>query len=315
MAFHNVTFPAGIAYGSRVGAGFNTLIQQTASGHEVRLSRQSQGRHRCVPVKQLQSQAEAMALKTFALARRGSLHSFRLFDVLDNTSAADGTSAPTATDIGIGTGDGTTTSFQLFKVYDGSGPAPYLRTITLTVAGSVMVAVDGTPTFDFWEANGVITLFTAPTLGQIVTAGFRFEVPVRFTKAVDEWAKLQIDAYQLWSMPDLECVEVLDEIEWPEAWSPGGDYSHGSTGSDIQIVAREGRLQRVTPTANINVILPAPDPFPGGELFTIANQAPSTYTVQVRDDAGNAVGSPIAAGATKRVWLSVSSGTAVWGIG
>lgn len=315
MAFHNVSFPTGIAYGSRVGAAFNTLIQQTASGHEVRVARQAQGRHRFVPVKQLQSAAEAMALKTFALARRGSLHSFRLFDVLDNTSAADHVSAPAATDRGIGTGDGTTTAFQLAKVYDSSGPAPYSRTITLPVAGSILVAVAGTPTTSFTESNGVITLATAPTLGQVVTAGFRFEVPVRFAKAVDEWARLQIDAYQLWSMPDLECIEVLDEIEWPETWDPGGDYAHGSTGTDIQIQARNGRLQRVTPTANINAILPAPDLFPGGELFTVANQAPATYTVQVRDDAGNAVGSPIAAGAIKRVWLSVSSGTAVWGIG
>lgn len=315
MAFHNVSLPTGIQYGSQFGAGFSTIIQQTASGHEVRVSRQSAGRHRFFPLKQLQTTTEAMALKTFALARRGSLHSFRIKDEMDNTTASDGVSAPSATDVALGTGDGSETDFQLIKVYDSSGPAPYTRTITLPVAGSIVVAVAGTPTTSFTEANGVITLNTAPTLGQIVTAGCRFEVPVRFAKGIDDWARMQAEAYNVWSMPDLECIEVLDEVEWPETWDPGGDYNHGSTGSDIQIQAREGRLQRVTPTANIDAMLPAPDLFPGGELFTIANQAPSTYTVQVRDDAGNAVGSPIAAGATKRVWLSVSSGTAVWGVG
>lgn len=314
MAFHNVSLPTGLQYGSQFGAGFATIVQQTASGHEVRIARQSQARHRFFPLKALQSTTEALALKSFALARRGSLHSFRIKDELDNTSAADGTSAPTATDQAIGTGDGTETDFQLVKVYDSSGPAPYTRTITLPVSGSIVVAVAGTPTTSFTESNGVITLNTAPTLGQIVTAGYRFEVPVRFARGIDEWAKLQADAYGIWSMPDLECIEVLDEIEWPETWFPGGDTDWGSRSTDIILAPKDGRLHLVQATASINAVLPAPDEFPGGELFTIHNKAAATHTVQVRDDAGNAVGSAIAAGSTKRVWLSVSSGTAVWGI-
>ena len=315
MAFHNVSLPTGLQYGSQFGAGFSTIVQQTASGHEVRVARQSAGRHRFFPLKQLQTSAEAMALKTFALARRGSLHSFRIKDELDNTTAADGTSAPTSLDQGLGTGDGTTTTFQLVKVYDSSGPAPYTRTITLPVSGSIVVAVAGTPTTSFTESNGVITLNAAPTLGQVVTAGCRFEVPVRFAKGIDEWARLQADAFSVWSMPDLECIEVLYEVEWPELWYPGGDYDHGSKSSNILIDAKLGKLHLVQATANISAVLPAPDLFPGGDhIFTIHNKAASSHTVQVRDDAGNAVGSAISAGTTKRIFLSISSGTAVWGI-
>jgi hypothetical protein len=116
-------------------------------------------------------------------------------------------------------------------------------------------------------------------------------------------------------MPDLECIEVLDEVEWPETWYPGGDYNHGSRSTDVLISPKDGKMHRVTPTANLSAFLPAPDLYPGGDhLFTIANEAPATYTVQVRDDAGTAVGTAIAAGGIKRVWLSVSGGTAVWGV-
>ena len=314
MAFHNTQLPTGVAYGSATGTGFNTIIQETASGHEVRVGRQSQGRHRFQPLKRLQSTTEAVALKTFALARRGSLHSFLLYDWLDNTSNSDGTTAPAATDQGLGTGDGTEDTFPLVKVYDPSGPASYTRTIAHPVAGSVVVAVAGTPTTAFTLSGGSVVLDTPPTLGQIVTAGFRYLVEVRFAASVDAWARLVADAYDRWSAPDLECIEVLDESEWPETWFPGGDKAHGSTATNIFIRAKDGSLHTVTPTANISAFLPEPDLFPGGDqVFTIANLSGS-FTVQVRDDTGVAVGTAIAAGATKRISLSVSGGSATWGI-
>ena len=314
MAFHNVSLPTGIQYGSQFGAGFSTIIQQTASGHEVRVSRQSAGRHRFFPLKQLQTTTEAMALKTFALARRGSLHSFRIKDEMDNTTASDGVSAPSATDVALGTGDGSETDFQLIKVYDSSGPAPYTRTLTLPVAGSIVVAVAGTPTTSFTESNGIITLNTAPTLGQIVTAGCRFEVPVRFAKGIDDWARLQAEAYNVWSMPDLECIEVLDEVEYPELWWPGGDTDWGQRTTDLRTNWRYGELQLIDARANISVFLPPPDNVPGGpRMFVFHSKATSTHTIQLRDDTGTAVGSTFSAGATKRVFLSVSGGSAVWG--
>ena len=109
MAFHNVTFPEGFDYGSSFGAGFKTIVQESASGHEYRISRQGQARHRFRLLRSLETQAEAQAIKDFALARRGALHSFRLKDVTDYTTKADGTSAPSTDDQNIGTGDGTTT--------------------------------------------------------------------------------------------------------------------------------------------------------------------------------------------------------------
>lgn len=315
MAFHNVQLPEAVRYGSISGQGFSTIIQQTASGHEVRVARQSQGRHRFSPQKRMLTSAEAIALKTFALARRGSLHSWLLHDWIDNTSNDDGTTAPTATDQTLGTGDGSRDTFQLLKVYDQSGPNPYPRTITRPVDGSVVVAVAGTPTTAFTMNGGSVVLDTPPTLGQIVTAGFRFLVEVRFAASVDQWARFSADTYGRWSMPDVECIEVLDESEWPESYWPGGDYNHGQQARDIYLWPSYGQMHVVEATAAIDAYLPAPDNLPGGpQVFRLHNAAAATNDVQIRTDVGVTVGAAVGPGETVDVFLSVSSGTAVWGI-
>lgn len=83
----------------------------------------------------------------------------------------------------IGTGDGTTRCFQLCKTY-GAVFAPYARTIEKPVAGSVVVAVAGCRwpplIFAVDASTGLVTLATAPAAGQAITAGFLFDVPVRF---------------------------------------------------------------------------------------------------------------------------------------
>lgn len=313
MAFHDVSLPDGFDYGSASGPGFATLILPTASGHEVRVARQSQARHRFLPVKGLESTAEAYAVKTFGLARRGSLHSWPLRDLLDHTSAVDGQATPTGLDQVLGTCTGGADTFSLLKLYEGAGPSPYVRTIQLPVAGSLIVMIDGAPTESYTEANGRITL--TGTLGQIVTAGFRFVVPVRFDANVDAWAKMNVDAYEAWSAESLACTEVLDEVEWPELWTPGGDRDWGQRSQSIAIAAKDGQLHLVEATAAISLFLPPPDEWPGGDrIFTLHNKPAATHTVQVRDDSGAAVGAAISPGSTKRVLLSVSGGTATWGL-
>jgi len=76
----------------------------------------------------------------------------------------------------IGTGDGAETRFQLVKAYGDHG-----RRILKPVAGSVLVAVEGVATeFSVDETTGVVTLDAAPASGVAVTAGYRFDCPVRF---------------------------------------------------------------------------------------------------------------------------------------
>ncbi len=86
----------------------------------------------------------------------------------------------------IGTGDGAQTTFQLLKTY-GSTYAPYTRPVAKPVPGSVRVAVGGDEvvagtafTCDF--VTGIVTFLPGyiPAGGVAVTAGFLFDVPVRF---------------------------------------------------------------------------------------------------------------------------------------
>ena len=313
MAFHNVSLPPALQYGSVFGFGFATLVQETASGHEFRIARQSQARHRYRPLKMLQTTEEAIELKEFAIGRRGSLHSFRMKDWLDYSSNADGSTAPTMLDQVLGTGDGTTTDFQLVKVYDADGDAPYTRTITLPVSGTVVAAVATVSVAATVGASGVITFGSAPSIGEVVTAGFQFDVPVRFEAGIDKFAGMRVDAYGSWSMDAMECVEVLDELEWPERWYPGGATDHGAVASDVSLSTIDGEMHVFNQSAGINAYLPAPDEIPNGpRVFVVSVRSTATSTVQLRDDDGIAVGTAIAAGSTKTVGLFEDAGTKTW---
>ena len=61
--------------------------------------------------------------------------------------------------------------------------ASMARRITRPVAGSVSVAVGGVATAAFAvEPGGLVVLDAAPAAGAVVTAGFAFDVPVRFAE-------------------------------------------------------------------------------------------------------------------------------------
>jgi uncharacterized protein (TIGR02217 family) len=313
MAFHDVLIPAGFEYTSVSGAGFSTIVQETASGHEFRVARQAQGRHRFRLSKALQSATEASGIKAFALGRRGSLHSFRIKDFSDYTTASDGISDPTNADVIIGTGNGTLTTFQLIKVYDITGPAAYQRTISLPVSGTVVVSLDGAASTAFTvSGTGEVVMNAAPSASVVVRAGCKFDVPVRFTSEVDGWAQLQVDAFEVWSIPTLDCIEVLSEVEQPERWFAGGATDHGEVAVTQVLSLNGGMLHRFDPTADINVYLPPVARIPGGgQIFVIDVPTGASHDVQLVDETGTNVGSAISE-TTKIVGLARGATTATW---
>ena len=315
MAFHDVLLPDGFQYSSGAGPGFQTIVQTTGSGHEVRIQRQSQALHRLALVKQLQTPEEAKALKSFAMERRGSLHSFKVRDFSDYSSAANGEATPTNLDQIIGTGDGTRTTFQIVKRYGYLGPNEYTRTIHLIETGSVVVAIDAVPTTSFTvSSTGQIVFSSAPADGAIITAGFRFFVPVRFTLEYEKWARLQADAFQVWSMTQLDVQEVPSEVEQPERYQAGGSRDWGNVGADIALTFADGRLHNINPTTAINVFLPPPpQEGSGADLFVIHVPLGAAANIQLRDDAGNTVGSAFGSGgAIRNVHLLRTSSGTTW---
>jgi uncharacterized protein (TIGR02217 family) len=317
MSFHDVVLPAGIQYGSASGAGFATVIQETASGHEVRIARQSQGRHRLRLIKALQTSAEAAALKTFGLERRGAEHSFKVTDEKDFTTASDGQSAEDGGDSLIGSGDGVKTGpYQLIKKYGIVNP--YIRTITLPVPGTVKIKLDAISTTAFTvNGSGQVTFDTPPGNGIAIFCGCQFYVPVRFGLGFDQWAQLQADAFGVWSLPDLDVFEVLDEVENPERRQPDGGKDWGAVSASFRVAFNDGCFHHVNPSVAISAILPPPSRCPGGhEVFVFSVYTGAAGSLQVRDDVGTAIGAALTAGQVRTVHLAINaSGGATWVLG
>ncbi len=205
MAFHAVRFPLDVALGSRGGPERRTDVVTLASGGEQRNGRWQHSRRRYNAGYGVKSRADMADVLSFFEERRGRLHGFLWRDGLDFSS---GGSVPSALDQPIGTGNGSRTGFQLTKRY-GASFDPYFRPITRPVAGSVKVAVAGVELVSGWSvdvATGVVGFAVPPANGAAVTAGFLFDVPVRFdTDRLD----VELSSFDGAEAPSIPLVEIL----------------------------------------------------------------------------------------------------------
>jgi uncharacterized protein (TIGR02217 family) len=197
MAFVEVQFPSDISYGSSGGPEYATDIVASVGGYEQRNINWEQARARYNVAHGVKTKAQLDALIAFFRARKGRAHGFRFKDWTDFQ----------ATNETLGTGNGTQTQFQLVKRY-ASGSVMDVRTIAKPVAGTVQVyrnAVLQTSGVSVDTATGVVTFTTAPAAGQVITASFQFDVPVRFDT---DKLSASLDAYGIHSWQDITLVEV-----------------------------------------------------------------------------------------------------------
>ncbi len=175
-SFEDISFPARLAFGSGSGIERRTQIVTLASGFERRIAPWALGRRRYLIGAGVRPLDEAAELLAFFEAREGPLIGFRFRDFADWKSGL--ISAPISPlDQALGTGDGVTKIYPLLKAYGG-----VKRAIKKPVAGSVRVAKNGVEisAFSVDETTGEITFEMAHETGAILTAGFAFDVPVRF---------------------------------------------------------------------------------------------------------------------------------------
>jgi len=178
----DVRLPEKWSKGSSGGPTFNTRILTMVSGHQDREERWNHPLGGWDIVHNIKTVEDMAQLRAFHRARRGASRGFLLKDWLEYTSAANGIAAPSATDQPLGTGDGTNKVFQIVKRYSDTA-ASYDWPIAWPVAGTVLVAVDGTPLgsgFTVQRGVGTITFASAPANGKVLTCGFAFDVPVHF---------------------------------------------------------------------------------------------------------------------------------------
>lgn len=179
QAFDDVLFPTEIGRDAELRAEFSTQVVTALSGHERRNSDWADARMSYDVAPGVRSETELAELIAFFRARRGSAVGFRFADPFEDSSNAM-LAPPTALDQWLGTGDGVRTRFQLVKNY-GSGSDRQLRPITRPRRATVIVAVDG-QVVSGWTLGdlGEIRFENAPPAGAEITAGYRFDVPVRF---------------------------------------------------------------------------------------------------------------------------------------
>ena len=208
MNFHEVRFPTGIAFGSSGGPTRRTDVVTLASGFEERNAVWAHSRRRYDAGYGIKTLDDLHGVIAFFEARLGRLYGFRWKDHADFKSVAPGAD-PADTDQPLGVGDDVTTDFQLVKVYP-SGGATYVRPVAKPVASTVMVALDGAPQaegtdFTVDVTTGVVSFAVAPAGGAVVTAGFEFDVPVRFDT---DRLSIDISGFKAGLVPSIPIIEV-----------------------------------------------------------------------------------------------------------
>ena len=206
--FSEERFPIDVSFGSTGGPERRTDIVTLGSGQEQRNQRWARSRRRYEAgygIKDLDSLHRVLA---FYEARRGPLIGFRYRDPLDWKSCSP-LQEISYDDQEIGIGDGVQTTFPISKSY-GEGSSKYTRLIEKPVLASVVVAVDGNPIAPSqYEVEGGEIEFqptSIPAAGSVVSAGYEFDVPVRFAS---DQLTISLSAFAAGDVPTIPLMEIV----------------------------------------------------------------------------------------------------------
>ncbi len=210
MSFHEIRFPTAISRAAQGGPERRTDVVVLGSGAEERNARWADSRRSYNAGYGVKSLDDLHAVIAFFEERRGRLHGFRWRDAADCKSCPPEAS-PTALDHQIGTGNGATATFQLTKRY-GTAFNPWNRPIKKPVAGTVLIAVAGAVQVEGTDyaidhTTGLVTFLPShiPASGAAVTAGFEFDVPVRFDS---DRLEINIQGVRHGAIPSIPIVEI-----------------------------------------------------------------------------------------------------------
>lgn len=136
---------------------------------------------------------ELRTLVGFFNARQGSFDSFLFNDPDDNTVAGQS----------IGTGNGSTTQFQLARTFGGATDPVYDVNGTASIYKAGVLQTVGT--HYTISATGLVVFGTAPAAGQAITWSGSYYWRVRFEQDAEEFEKFM---QQLWSTKSIELRTV-----------------------------------------------------------------------------------------------------------
>ena len=208
MSFHEVRFPASLSFGSVGGPERRTEIVTLANGFEERNSPWLHSRRRYDAGLGMRSLDDVETMVAFFEARRGPLYGFRWKDWGDYRSGTV-SQEPDAGDQLLGIGDGETDLFQLTKTY-WSGDENYVRPIRKPVEETVRLALQGQPLlrgvhFELDAVSGEVRFYDPPGQDAQITAGFEFDVPVRFDT---DSIRTSVASFRAGDVPSVPVLEV-----------------------------------------------------------------------------------------------------------
>jgi uncharacterized protein (TIGR02217 family) len=183
---------------------FSSLVRAAVSGQETRIALWAAPKwHFKLTYEILRADSAYQELQTLAgffLQRYGQFDSFLYADPDDSVTAGQP----------LGTGDGTTKTFQLYRAFGGfiePVRAPNLGA-SLTVYVDDVAADPAGYTVGAWGSAtpGLITFTAAPAAGKLVKADFSYYFPVRFAADLAEFSQFM---HQLWELKQIELVSVL----------------------------------------------------------------------------------------------------------
>ena len=208
MQFHEVRFPASLSFGSVGGPERRTEVVTLANGFEERNTPWAHSRRRYDAGLGMRSLDDVENLIAFFEARMGQMYGFRWKDWSDfKSSIASGQTG--YDDQTIAQGDGLQSVFPLVKTYR-SGTHSYARPITKPVSGTVRVGLGGDQMkegidYEIDLTTGLVTFQHPPERDVEITAGFEFDVPVRFDA---DRIETSVASFKAGSVPNVPIVEV-----------------------------------------------------------------------------------------------------------
>jgi uncharacterized protein (TIGR02217 family) len=213
-SFHETQFPAGISQGAVGGPRFSTTILALSSGDEQRNINWARRRGEWDVATGLRTQEQIEALLDFFHARAGMAYGFRFKDWGDyrvprwRDTPGDMFGLPVWF-----TTDGTTSVFQLTKIYTDGGHS-YTRLIQKPVAGTLRLLNNGVQIFSpgDWTVDtttGLVTLSSAltATSGHQIAGACEFDVPCRFD--TDD-CKITVTTSENYAWQPIPVVEIRD---------------------------------------------------------------------------------------------------------
>jgi uncharacterized protein (TIGR02217 family) len=187
MPFLEIEFPRDIAFMAKGGPRFSTTVNKGFSGYEQRNQNWLLALGQWEVELNHKPQAYFQEVYDMWLVAAGQANSFRFFNPLDYQAFAQ--------PIGVATGSTSQRQFQLQRTYT-AGSATYIKPIVKPITSAVqrfdgtyltdtvVIYINGSPaTGGTWTVDpttGIVTFSVNLTAGQIITADFQFDYPVRF---------------------------------------------------------------------------------------------------------------------------------------